>query len=206
MRPARVSSFLLSGALASSATAASAQVVRLVITSRAPMNNGPAAGNPGSFELIRGTVHGEIDPKDPHNTIIHDLDMAPSNALGKVEYVATFALAKPVDMSKAARVLLYQVVNRGNGQAVASPEVRVAHQRLAGRRDPDGKQPDCAATHTCPKITEAFGSSEFWGLRMSPDLIGTDARHDLPLPDNVRPDHVLPTLPMTAVDRSGRWA
>ena len=44
----------------------------------------------------------------------------------------------------------------------------------------------CAATHTCPKIIEAFGSSEFWGLRMSPDLIGTDARHDLPLPDNVR--------------------
>jgi hypothetical protein len=39
-----------------------------------------------------------------------------------VEYVATFALAKPLDMSKAARVLLYRVVNRGNGQAVASPE------------------------------------------------------------------------------------
>ena len=122
MRPARVSSFLLACALASSATAARAQVVRLVITSREPMNNGPTAGNPGPFELIRGKVHGEIDPKDPHNTIIQDLDMAPRNALGKVEYVATFALAKPVDMSKAARVLLYQVVNRGNGQAVASPE------------------------------------------------------------------------------------
>ena len=48
--------------------------------------------------------------------------MAPRNALGKVEYVATFALAKPVDMSKASRVLLYQVVNRGNGQAVANAE------------------------------------------------------------------------------------
>ena len=39
---------------------------------------------------------------------------------------------------------------------------------------------------TCPKIVEAFGSAEFWGLRMSPDLIGTDARTDLPLPANVR--------------------
>src|SRR5512141_2914001 len=122
MRPAGVSSFLLACALASSATAASAQVVRLVITSREPMNNGPAAGNTGPFELIRGKVHGEIDPKDPHNTIIQDLDLAPRNALGKVEYVATFALAKPVGMEEAARVLLYQVVNRGNGQAVASPE------------------------------------------------------------------------------------
>jgi hypothetical protein len=44
----------------------------------------------------------------------------------------------------------------------------------------------CSGTNTCPKIVEAFGSSEFWGLRMSPDLIGTDAVHDLPLPENVR--------------------
>ncbi len=44
----------------------------------------------------------------------------------------------------------------------------------------------CSATKTCPKIVEAFGSSEFWGLRMSPDMIGTDAAHDVPLPENVR--------------------
>ena len=122
MRPTRVSSFLLAGLLVAGATAARAQVVRLEITSREPMNNGPASGTATPFELIRGKVHGAIDPKDPHNTIIQDLDLAPTNASGKVEYVATFALAKPLDMSKAARVLLYQVVNRGNGQAVASPE------------------------------------------------------------------------------------
>ena len=44
----------------------------------------------------------------------------------------------------------------------------------------------CLATGTCPKVIEAFGSSEFWGLRMSPGLIGTDAKIDIPLPDNVR--------------------
>jgi hypothetical protein len=44
----------------------------------------------------------------------------------------------------------------------------------------------CNATKTCPKIIETFGSTEFWGLRMSPDLIGTDAKADLPLPANVR--------------------
>ena len=44
----------------------------------------------------------------------------------------------------------------------------------------------CAASHTCPKVIEAFGASEFWGLRMSPGLIGTDAAHDIPLPENVR--------------------
>src|SRR5205814_2550361 len=56
------------------------------------------------------------------NRIIQDIGLAPHNARGRVEYVATFALAKPVDMARSGRVLLYQVVNRGNGQAVASPE------------------------------------------------------------------------------------
>jgi hypothetical protein len=35
-------------------------------------------------------------------------------------------------------------------------------------------------------VIEAFGATEFWGLRMSPGLVGTDARTDIPLPDNVR--------------------
>jgi hypothetical protein len=33
---------------------------------------------------------------------------------------------------------------------------------------------------------ETFGSAEFWGLRMSPDLVGVEAKADIPLPPNVR--------------------
>ena len=44
----------------------------------------------------------------------------------------------------------------------------------------------CTATGTCPKIMETFGSTELWGLRLSPALVGTDARADVPLPANVR--------------------
>ncbi len=44
----------------------------------------------------------------------------------------------------------------------------------------------CSATHSCPKVIETFGSSEFWGLRMSPGLVGTNANVDVPLPSNVR--------------------
>lgn len=44
----------------------------------------------------------------------------------------------------------------------------------------------CHATKTCPKIFETFGSAEFWGLRMSPNLLGTNADTDIPLPANVR--------------------
>lgn len=101
-------------ALLLTASAARAEVVTLEILSRTPMA--------GGYEMIRGRIHGEIDPADRHNTIIQDIALARPNARGKVEYVATFALAKPVDLAKSARVLLYQVVNRGNGDAVASPE------------------------------------------------------------------------------------
>lgn len=44
----------------------------------------------------------------------------------------------------------------------------------------------CRASATCPKIMETFGAAEFWGLRMSPGLVGTDAKSDIPLPANVR--------------------
>ena len=44
----------------------------------------------------------------------------------------------------------------------------------------------CRASGTCPKIFETFGSLEFWGLRASPDLVGTAADRDIPLPPNVR--------------------
>jgi hypothetical protein len=99
-----------------------AEVIRLEILSRQPANDGRPVGTIGEFEILRGKVHGEIDPADPHNKDIQDLALAPRNERGKVAYVATFALAKPVDMTKAARVLLYQVVNRGNGQVTIGAE------------------------------------------------------------------------------------
>ena len=56
----------------------------------------------------------------------------------------------------------------------------------ARRRGPSSLLDRCRATGTCPKIMETFGAAELWGLRLSPGLVGTDARRDLPLPANVR--------------------
>jgi Alpha/beta hydrolase domain len=44
----------------------------------------------------------------------------------------------------------------------------------------------CNATHTCPKIIEHFGAAEVWGLKLTPEWVGTAADADIPLPDNVR--------------------
>ena len=105
---------------------AEAQVVRLEITSRQVLADGKPYGAAGPYEMLRGRIHGEVDPIDRHNTIVQDLDLAPVNARKRVEYVATFALAKPVDMSKASGVLIYTVVNRGNGDATASADGHVS--------------------------------------------------------------------------------
>jgi len=73
----------------------SAQVVRLEITSREPMSAGQPAGAAGPFELIRGRIHGEIDPKDPHNAIIQDLDLAPRNAGLSLKFVVSMTSVSP---------------------------------------------------------------------------------------------------------------
>src|SRR5580765_6881264 len=108
------SAFLLCAAVT-----ASAQVTRLEITTETPVSGGPF-GRAGAYENIRGRIYGEVDPADRRNRIIQDLDLAPRNQRGKVEYVATFGLMKPVDGSKASGVLLYSVVNRGDGDAAAN--------------------------------------------------------------------------------------
>ncbi len=99
---------------------ANAQVTRLEVTSRSPVAGGPF-GAAGEYENVRGRVYGEIDPADRRNRIIQDLDLAPRNDRRRIEYVATFSLTKPVDAAKASGVLMYSVVNRGDGNASAGP-------------------------------------------------------------------------------------
>jgi len=93
---------------------AAGEIVRIEITSRKPALNGQAFGPAGPFEEIRGIAYGEIDPRDPKNAVITDIELAPKNSRGRVEYRTTFTLLKPVDMTKSPGVLLYNIVNRGN--------------------------------------------------------------------------------------------
>ena len=52
----------------------------------------------GAYERITGHISGELDPKNPLNAIITDIQLAPRNARGLVEYNATFTLLKPADI------------------------------------------------------------------------------------------------------------
>ncbi|OFW17984.1 MAG: hypothetical protein A3H97_07640 [Acidobacteria bacterium RIFCSPLOWO2_02_FULL_65_29] len=117
-------------AVVCSAVIAEARVTRIDMA-KVERVDSPSPGAQGAiqtppYERISGTFHGELDPADPKNALITDIQLAPRNARGKVEYVGTFSLMKPIDLSKASGVLMYSVVNRGNGTAAASPDGHIS--------------------------------------------------------------------------------
>src|SRR4051794_10587841 len=108
--------FGLATLLASSAT--EARVTRIEITRTEPFAAGQTFGDVGAYEKVVGRFHGELDPAHALNAGIVDIDNAPRNAAGHVEYSADFYVLKPVDMAKGNGALLYDVNNRGSKRAL----------------------------------------------------------------------------------------
>jgi hypothetical protein len=70
-------------------------------------------GSVGQYQEVDGVATGALDPRDPLNAIITDLDLAPQ-VNGVIPYSLTFSILMPVDLSNSNRTLLYDIVNRGN--------------------------------------------------------------------------------------------
>lgn len=97
-----------------SGAAAPAGIVRLEITSvEKPTFEGRTFGRVGAYEKLRGRAYGEIDPDDPRNAVITDLQLAPRNARGRVEYSMDVYILKPVDLARGNHKLFFEVNNRG---------------------------------------------------------------------------------------------
>ena len=80
----------------------------------------------GAYEHLTGRVTGELDPADPANSGIQDINLAPRNARGMVEYVTNIELLKPADMARGNRILFFEVNNRGNKLAPGAFNAGVA--------------------------------------------------------------------------------
>jgi len=78
-----------------------------------PFASGTAFGSTGGYERIKGVFRGELDPQDPRNRVIVNIDKAPRNASGKVEYEADFFMLRPSDAARGNGTILYDVTNRG---------------------------------------------------------------------------------------------
>src|SRR6266850_983937 len=124
----------LIAALSTGAPPARAKVVRIVIDTKvSPAFNGATFGNAGQYETLAGRVFGEIDPFDKHNEIIHDLELAPRNSRGKVEY-------KPISLDTRQSTLEYRDFETSEGVVIGRHPVAAADWAWA----------HCDATHAFP--------------------------------------------------------
>src|SRR5438128_11686005 len=73
----------------------------------------------GTHDRIIGRVQFAVDPKLSANRIIADLDLAPRNRQGKVEFTSDLLLFVPKDAGRARGTVFLEVVNRGRDQSLA---------------------------------------------------------------------------------------
>jgi Alpha/beta hydrolase domain len=102
---------------------ATAKVTRIVIeqTTEADDTLAPV-GAAGTIKRISGKAYGELDPALPGNAIIQDINLAPRNARGMVEYISTFQLVMPTDPSKISGLMWHDVPNRGGRVTIVPAE------------------------------------------------------------------------------------
>jgi hypothetical protein len=97
--------------LAASVLQLHARVTRIEILTREPVLDGQLFGAAGPWEKITARVYFAVRPDDRHNRSIVDLDKAPRNASGEVEFSADLFLLRPVNGGNGA--LLLEIPNRG---------------------------------------------------------------------------------------------
>src|SRR5215469_11967644 len=88
-------------------------IVEITIDAIEPFGAGQTFGDAGSYLRIKGIAKGEIDPAAPQNGVIADLDKAPRNARGMVEYGTDFFILRPAELGRTKGILVYDVTNRG---------------------------------------------------------------------------------------------
>jgi alpha/beta hydrolase family protein len=90
-----------------------AEVVRIEVKSRTDLLAGKPFGAVGPYEKLIGRIYFEVDPSNDANKIITDIDKAPRNARGRVEFSTDFYLLKPKQIERGNGTVLYEVSNRG---------------------------------------------------------------------------------------------
>jgi Alpha/beta hydrolase domain len=111
------------------------ELVALKVRKLEPFAGGRAFGDVGPYVQLTALARYEIDPKDPRNHDIVDLDLAPRNKNGKVEFASDVVILAPANLAKANGAIFYDVNNRGNKLALGM------FNRAPGGPAPDAKNP-----------------------------------------------------------------
>jgi hypothetical protein len=89
-------------------------VTRVEVKSRTDLLGREAFGSAGAYEKVIGIVHFAVDPRNAHNQVITDLDKAPVNSKGLVEFSADLYILRPKDPRRGNGTVLFEVCNRGH--------------------------------------------------------------------------------------------
>jgi hypothetical protein len=90
-----------------------AAVTHVYINDRTDFQNGASMGKAGPYERFTATANFEIDPRLPANRIITDIDLAPRNENGMVEWKADVVVLRARDPKLTNGTVLFEVSNRG---------------------------------------------------------------------------------------------
>ncbi len=94
--------------------AVSAAVQRVHVLERTDLSNGVPFGSAGAYEEIVAQAHFTVDPKLEANRIVTDLELAPRNEDGLVEFSADVVVVRPRDPARGNGTVLVEIPNRGN--------------------------------------------------------------------------------------------
>lgn len=125
----------------------------------------------GHYEQIAGRAFGELDPADPLNKLIQDIELA-KDADGKVRYVATFVITKPIGMSKASGLLWHDVPNRGRPVTLAIMERGFGDVGLASAWQGDNAGMS-AALGTTVRATMTVGANHWLQIPVAKNTDGS---------------------------------
>ena len=100
-------------AASSSRSRAHAELTRVEILSRVDVLNGKAFGDVGPYEKIWGRAHFAIDPANPRNQMIADIDFAPRDAPARWCSPPISSSSSPRIPARGNGVVFFDVVNRG---------------------------------------------------------------------------------------------
>jgi alpha/beta hydrolase family protein len=89
-------------------------ITDIVVTDIANFADGHEFGAAGAYVRIKGAARGMLDPAAPANAGIVDLDKAPRNTRGLVDYATDFDILRPKDALRGNGILVYDVPNRGS--------------------------------------------------------------------------------------------
>jgi hypothetical protein len=107
-----------------------AALLRIELSERSDVLAGKSFGSAGPYERLIGKAYFALDPKNAANRIISDIDKAPRDEHGLVEFSADLYVLKPRDLSRGNRAVLFEVSNRG-GKGMVS-----FYDRASGSSDP----------------------------------------------------------------------